>query len=224
MDHIAPGGLPLDHVGVGTVSPSRRQFLQTTLAVAAAGTLPGVAVGQAYPAKPIRLICPWPAGGATDAVMRAIAESAGKAPRRVHVGGEQGRRQRHAGPQRAGEGSAGRLTLSQLTIGVARLPHMQKMQFDPLKDFTHIACLTGYTFGIVVRSDSPIKSIEDLARVRQGKPEKFTHSTPGPHHAASGGGGVRGEGRHQALAYPVQGRSGGRAGRAWRPRDVAQRF
>ena len=37
MDHIAPGGLPLDHVGVGTVSPSRRQFLQTTLAVAAAG-------------------------------------------------------------------------------------------------------------------------------------------------------------------------------------------
>ena len=56
MDHIAPGGLPLDHVGVGTVSPSRRQFLQTTLAVAAAGALPGVAVGQAYPAKPIRLI------------------------------------------------------------------------------------------------------------------------------------------------------------------------
>ena len=45
------------------------------LAVAAAGALPGVAVGQPYPAKPIRLICPWPAGGATDAVMRAIAES-----------------------------------------------------------------------------------------------------------------------------------------------------
>jgi len=36
------------------------------------------------------------------------------------------------------------------------MPHMQKMQFDPMKDFTYIVCLTGYTFGIVVRADSPI--------------------------------------------------------------------
>ena len=48
-------------------------------------------------------------------------------------------------------------TLSQLTIGILRLPHMQKMQFNPLTDFTYIIGLTGYTFGIVVRADSPIK-------------------------------------------------------------------
>ena len=40
---------------------------------------PSLAQAQAFPARPIRLICPWPAGGSTDAVMRALAESAGKA-------------------------------------------------------------------------------------------------------------------------------------------------
>jgi len=59
--------------------PTRRGFVQTSLAVAATTTLPGLARAQAFPAKPIRLICPWPAGGSSDAVMRALAESAGKA-------------------------------------------------------------------------------------------------------------------------------------------------
>ncbi len=179
MDHIAPGGLPLDHVGVGTVSPSRRQFLQTTLAVAAAGALPGVAVGQAYPAKPIRLICPWPAGGATDAVMRAIAESAGKALGGSMLVENKAGASGMLGPNELVKAAPDGYTLSQLTIGVARLPHMQKMQFDPLKDFTYIACLTGYTFGIVVRSDSPIKSIKDLVEYAKANPEKFTYGTPG---------------------------------------------
>ncbi len=70
-------------------------------------------------------------------------------------------------------------TLSQLTIGVMRLPHMQKMQFDPLKDFTYIACLTGYTFGIVVRADSPIKSIKDLVDFAKAKPGEFTYGSTG---------------------------------------------
>ena len=59
--------------------PTRRGFVQTSLAAAATTALPGLVRAQAFPSKPIRLICPWPAGGSTDAVMRALAESAGKA-------------------------------------------------------------------------------------------------------------------------------------------------
>jgi len=66
-----------------------------------------------------------------------------------------------------------------LTIGILRLPHMQKMQFNPLQDFTFIACLTGYTFGIVVRSDSPIKSIKDLVDYAKTNPGKFTFGSTG---------------------------------------------
>jgi tripartite-type tricarboxylate transporter receptor subunit TctC len=53
------------------------------------------------------------------------------------------------------------------------------MQFNPLQDFTFIACLTGYTFGIVVRSDSPIKSIKDLVDYAKANPGKFTFGSTG---------------------------------------------
>jgi len=70
-------------------------------------------------------------------------------------------------------------TISQLPHGVFRIPHMQKTQFDTLKDFTWIACLTGYTFGLVVPADSPIKTIKDLVEFAKAKPGVFTYGSTG---------------------------------------------
>lgn len=164
------------------VNSSRREFVQATVAVAAASATsvwPVVASAQAFPAKPIRLICPWPAGGATDAVMRALGDSVGKILGASVVVENKPGASGMLGPNELLKAAPDGYTLSQLTIGVARLPHMQKMQFDPLKDFTYIACLTGYTFGIVVRADSPIKSIKDLVEFAKANPEKFTYGSPG---------------------------------------------
>jgi len=60
------------------MNSSRGDFVQATLALSVAASLPGTAGAQAFPAKPIRLICPCPAGGDTDAVTRALGESVGK--------------------------------------------------------------------------------------------------------------------------------------------------
>ena len=70
-------------------------------------------------------------------------------------------------------------TLAQLPVSVFRVPHMQKTTFNTLKDFTWIICLTGYTFGLVVPIDSPIKSIKDLVAWAKANPNKFTYGTPG---------------------------------------------
>ncbi len=164
---------------MSTQHPSRRHFLHTSAATATALALPGLAQAQAFPAKPIRLICPWPAGGSTDAVMRALAESAGKALGGTVVIDNKPGASGMLGPNELVNAKPDGYTLSQLTIGVLRLPHMQKMQFDPLKDFTYIACLTGYTFGIVVRADSPIKSIKELVEFAKANPEKFTFGSTG---------------------------------------------
>ena len=69
--------------------------------------------------------------------------------------------------------------MSQLPHGVFRVPHMQKVQFDTLKDFTWIACLTGYTFGLVVPADSPLKNIKDLVPFAKANPEKLTYGSTG---------------------------------------------
>ena len=57
----------------------RRHFVAANLfAAALALFVPTAGLAQGYPEKPVTLIVPWPAGGATDIAMRAIAEGATK--------------------------------------------------------------------------------------------------------------------------------------------------
>ena len=158
---------------------NRRKFVATQTALAAAIALPSIATAQAFPSRPIKLICPWPAGGSTDVVMRVLAESAGKIIGGSFVVENKAGASGMLGPNELVNVKPDGYTLSQLTIGVMRLPHMQKMLFDPLKDFTYIACLTGYTFGLVVRADSPIKSIKELVDYAKANPGKFSFGSTG---------------------------------------------
>jgi len=50
---------------------------------------------------------------------------------------------------------------------------------DALADFTYVICLTGYTFGLVVPAESPIKSVKDLVAYAKANPEKLTYGSPG---------------------------------------------
>ncbi len=159
----------------------RRQFLQTGSAAAAALAVPALAQAQAanFPNRPIKLICPWPAAGSSDIVMRALADSATKVLGQQVIIENRPGASGMLGPNELLKAAPDGYTLSQLTIGVARLPHMQKMQFDPLRDFTYIACLTGYTFGIVVKADSPFKTIKDLVSYAKANPGKFNYGSTG---------------------------------------------
>ena len=160
----------------------RRQILHataaTTASVAALG-LPGLAQAQAFPSRPIKYICPWPAGGSTDVVMRAIAESAGKALGTTVVIENKPGAGGMMAPNELVNAKPDGYTLAQLPHGVFRIPHMQKTQFDTLKDFTWIACLTGYTFGLVVPSASPIQNIKDYVDFARANPEKMTYGHTG---------------------------------------------
>ena len=158
--------------------PTRRQFVQTSAAAGAAIALPALAQAN-YPARPIKLICPWPAGGSSDIVMRALADSATKVLGQQVVIENKPGASGMLGPNELVKAAPDGYTLSQITIGVARLPHMQKMQFDPLRDFTYIACLTGYTFGIVVKADSPFKTIQALVHYAKANPGKFSYGSTG---------------------------------------------
>ena len=159
--------------------PTRRGFVQTSLAAAATTALPGLVRAQAFPSKPIRLICPWPAGGSTDAAMRALAESAGKALGGQMIIDNKPGASGMLGPNELVGAKPDGYTLSQLPQGVFRIPHMQKVQFDTLKDFTWIALLTGYTFGLVVPASSPFKTVKDFVDFAKANPDKITYGHTG---------------------------------------------
>jgi tripartite-type tricarboxylate transporter receptor subunit TctC len=156
----------------------RRRFVQAALASPAAIALP--ALGQAaFPNRPIKLICPWPAGGSTDAVLRSVADSAGKILGQQVIVENKGGAGGMLGAVELASARPDGYTLSQLPQGVFRIPHMQKVAFDTLKDFTWIICLTGYTFGLVVPQDSPVKTVQDLVDYAKANPGKFTYGSTG---------------------------------------------
>ena len=156
----------------------RRRFVHTALASSAAMALPSLAQ-SGFPNRPIKLICPWPAGGSTDALFRSLGESASKVlGQQIVIDNKPGA----GGMLGANELVNARpdgYTISQLPHGVFRIPHMQKVQFNTLADFTWIACLTGYTFGIVVPNDSPLKSIKDFVDYAKANPGKLSYGSTG---------------------------------------------
>jgi tripartite-type tricarboxylate transporter receptor subunit TctC len=159
-------------------APSRRSLLKT-LAVGATTLASSTWAQPSYPTRPIKLICPWPAGGSSDQVMRALADATGRVLGGTMVVENKPGASGMLGPNELVSAKPDGYTLSQLTIGVLRLPHMQKMMFNPLSDFTYVACLTGYTFGMAVRADSPFKSIKDMVSFAKANPGKFTYGSTG---------------------------------------------
>jgi len=157
---------------------SRRMLLASACATALLAPL--AASAQSYPSRPITLIVPWPAGGSTDRHMRLLAELAGKQlGQRIIIENKPG------GGGTLGPGTMAMTakpdgyTIAQFPLGMLRIPHMQKMQWDPLKDFTYIVGVSGYTFGFTVRADSPYKTFKDYIEAARKEPGKIDYGSTG---------------------------------------------
>jgi len=153
---------------------------RSLLVGAAALALPFASRAQAFPAKPITLIVPWPAGGSTDRHLRTLAEIASKSLGQTIVV-----ENRPGGGGTSGPGAMALTarpdgyTIAQYPMGMLRVPHMQKVQWDPLKDFTFIIGVSGYTFGFTVRSDSPYKTFNDYIEAARKEPGKIDYGSTG---------------------------------------------
>jgi tripartite-type tricarboxylate transporter receptor subunit TctC len=138
------------------------------------------AQAQTYPAKPVTLIVPWPAGGSTDIYFRKLGEVTAR-----HLGQPLVIENKPGGSGMNGPATMAKTarpdgyTISQLAISAFRVPHMQKVDWDPISDFTYIIGLAGYTFGVVVRADSPFKTFNDLLTYARANPGKLSYATPG---------------------------------------------
>jgi len=157
---------------------SRRTLLSGCFAAALLAPLG--ANSQGFPNKPITLIVPWPAGGSTDRHLRSLAELAGK-----NLGQNIIIENKPGGGGTLGPGTMALTakpdgyTIAQYPLGMLRIPHMQKMQWDPLKDFTFIVGVSGYTFGFTVRTDSPYKTFNEYIEAARKNPGKINYGSTG---------------------------------------------
>lgn len=140
---------------------TRRSFARALLALAAAAPL--LAAAQAYPAKPVNLVVPYPAGGATDVIARMIADKlTAKWGQPVVVQNKPGAGTLVGAEQVArapGDGYTLYMTTAAHTIS-ANL--YKKMPYDPVKDFTPITLTSTIPLVLVTAPSLQVKSLPEL--------------------------------------------------------------
>ncbi len=159
---------------------------RTSLSVLALGILaplatlaPRHARAAGFPARPVTLVVPFAAGGATDTLVRTLADGASK-----HLGQPVVVENRPGAAGVLGANFVARAkpdgyTLTIMPEPVFRLPHLQKTQFDPMQDFTYVIHLTGYSLGVATRADAPWKSWQDVVEDARRNPGKISYGTTG---------------------------------------------
>ncbi|RPJ72028.1 MAG: tripartite tricarboxylate transporter substrate binding protein [Desulfobacteraceae bacterium] len=143
-----------------------------------AASAAGVAAAD-FPSKPITLIVPYPAGGSTDVVIRPLAEAAGKILGQPVMVENKG-----GGGGAVGTGSiVGKepdgYLLSVVVTSLHRAAHINKLSFDTVNDLTPIIRVGGYLYGILVRPDSKIKTLQDLVDQAKAKPGELAYMASG---------------------------------------------
>lgn len=135
---------------------------------------------QPYPAKPVRLISPFAAGGGADTVARFFAQKlSGTLQQQVVV------------ENRAGAGSiigtelVAKAAPEGYTILIVNDTHAintslyKKLPYDPIRDFTPITLIAVTPFMLSVHPSLPVKSVQDLIKLARAKPGALNYASSG---------------------------------------------
>jgi tripartite-type tricarboxylate transporter receptor subunit TctC len=161
---------------------SRRRFVQ--MAAAAPVLMPYVqpAHAQAYPSRPVKLLAPWPVGGAVDALSRAIGTKL-----EARLGQPVVTENRPGAGSTLGVAAGARSAPDGYTIvlagnsSLAISPTMyKKLPFDPLKDFIPVALIARIPMVLVVHPSLPVKSVAELLQYAREKPGQLNYGSGGP--------------------------------------------
>ena len=151
------------------------------LALALASTLTGAAHCQDYPHKPIRLIVPFPAGGATDILARVMGQKLGDSFRQQVVVDNRPGAGGTIGSRLAADSSADGYTLIMGTTSTHAIgPSLySKRPYDPLKDFTAITEVVTSPNVLLVSAVLPVNSVKELIDLAKSKPGQLNFGSSG---------------------------------------------
>lgn len=138
------------------------------------------AAEQTFPARPIEILVGYAPGGGADLATRMLAETSKK-----FIGGDIVVINKPGGGGRVAMSLVAKAKPDGYTLGATTdscinlIPHMEKVSYKPLDDFTFITQFTTMELVVAVKTDSPLKTFKDLIEYARKNPNKLTISTVG---------------------------------------------
>ncbi|ROZ78829.1 tripartite tricarboxylate transporter substrate binding protein [Ramlibacter sp. WS9] len=153
---------------------------RSALALAIACTMATGAYAQAWPAKPIRLVVPFPAGGGTDIIAREVANKTAGSGYSFVVDNKPGSGGNLGVDAVAKSPADGYTLVLGQTSNLAINPSLYaKLPYDPTKDLTPVSLVASAPMLIVVAADSPYKTLADVVAAAKAKPGFLNYATSG---------------------------------------------
>lgn len=158
----------------------RRKFLQVAASAAVLPVLSGTVSADSYPARPVRMIVPYPPGGPTDVFARLIAqklsERFGKQFFVENLGGAGGNIGTGQAAKAPADGYTMLVAVNSLVINPALYA---SVPYDPHKDFDPVALAVAFSTGLSVNPSVPANTLDELVALIRANPGKYNYTSGG---------------------------------------------
>lgn len=163
---------------------SRRRMMALVPALGTAMLSAGMARGQAWPSRPLRIIVPYAPGGATDIVARIVAAALGAEFGQPVLIDNRSGGSGNIGMEQAAQAAPDGYTMVVPTVAQAvNMTLFRKVGYDLIGGFAPVAFLSYYAFILVVNPDLPVKTFAELVALARQRPLNYASSGNGsaPH-------------------------------------------
>jgi tripartite-type tricarboxylate transporter receptor subunit TctC len=139
-----------------------------------------VAFAQNYPAKPVRVVVPWPPGGANDIVGRIVAQRLSDQTGQQFVIDNRGGANGTIGTELVAKAPADGYTLLVTSAAHVTSPHLyKKLTYDTLKDIAGVTPLAVQVGMLVVHPSLPAKTVKEFVALGRAQPGKIVYASSG---------------------------------------------
>ena len=137
-------------------------------------------LAQTWPARPVKIVVPFPAGGPTDVLTRSLADKLGSQLGQPVVVENKPGAGGAIGADFVAKSSPDGYTLVMATTSTHSIgPYLAKLAYDPEKDFTPIVWVGNATNILVVNNDLGVSSVKELIALAKKDPGKLNYATSG---------------------------------------------
>ena len=143
--------------------------------------MPPVAQPQSWPAKTIRMVVPFPAGGGVDYTGRMVAKGMSERLGQQVVIDNRGGASAIIGMELVKSAAPDGYTIGATSSGpLAINPHIfRKLAYDSVRDYTGIGLIVNFPYLLVAHPSLPVRSVKELIALARARPSEISYSSPG---------------------------------------------